>query len=1267
MTGYSPTSHPALITMKQTKRAFQWFHPKRPSSSTKSTITSPSSDHSSANVAPKSINPPSVLAQPPVIIYGGTGGRGGDGDIGGAGGTGGGPIVNFMTNTKEKLEKWLLSPPEMTQKQHDTEQLRSEGTGQWFLEDGRFIEWQNDPGVLWIEGPSGAGKSVISSMVIKELFSKRAEFPAYSCAVSFFYFDFRNKETQSLEIALRRLLLQLSAQSPCPYKTLDKQYKLSAGQKLPSYQDLVSLLLKLLHELGRTYVVLDALDECDSTNFEQLVGLVSQLKAWTETPLHLYITSQPRAIFTKGFADVNHIVLYSDTVGQDIKLFVANELHTNTALNAWQPSAGLVTERITLKSKGMFRLAACLLTELSCCLWGEDEELDQILERLPNDLFGIYDRFIYAIPKEHFIYVEAALRWIMFNEGSLLFDTQMDLTRLGDAVAFDFSNAVQYTYKPTRRRSSLSAMPKWLAGLIQYDNHTLACSITLAHASVQEYLLSDHFREKFNSNLSEKFSHAFISQCCISYLLHFRDQPLESGTDHDLRHKYPLGQYAAGKWYHHMTQSDEQETLLSLGMQLLQDGSKQYEALYHLNGKPEYVPPLYLCCSQGYLECVSQLIEKGAEINPANARNTPLSVASYCGKIDIVHLLLAKGADVDLFAVEDGTALIAACLGNELEIVQLLLEKGANINMVSGEYGSPLATNAYWGNLDIIQILLEKGANINLVGGVYGSPLGAASYRGNLDIVQFLIEKGANVNLAGGEFGSPLAAASYTHRLDIVQILLEEGANVDLVGGEYGSPLAAASASSSCFSTLDMVQLLLKKGADVNLVGGEYGNPLAAASYHNRLDVVQALLNNGADINLIGGHYGSPLVAASYRGNLDIVQLLLEKGANVNLADEECGTILAAASYGGRLDIVQLLLEKGVNVNLDGGKYGSPLAAASSSYLSNLNVVQLLLEKGADVNLVGGEYGSPLTAASYHGRLDIVQLLLKKGANINLIGGHYGSPLVAASRAYICKWDIVQLLLEKGANVNQTVEESGRILAAASYEGRLNIVQLLLENGVNVNLDGGKYGSSLAAAASSYTSNLNIVQLLLEKGADVNLVSGEYDTPLIAASYHGKVDIVQLLLKEGADVNLIGGHHGSPLVAASRSPTGNLDIVQLLLENGANVNVVGGEFGSPLATASHMGRLNIVKLLLKKGADVNLAGGEYGSPLAAASASPWGYQPTVLVHILLESGADVKSQGGHALKEALKKDYKAVVALLQEYGAVLDEEEKKKSGALLQR
>ncbi|KAF7349501.1 HET-domain-containing protein [Mycena sanguinolenta] len=748
----------------------------------------------------------------------------------------------------EKLEKWFQSLPQMTQKQHDTEQLRTEGTGQWFLKHKDFLEWEDNPGVLWIEGPSGAGKSVISSTIIQELFAHREQFPGCSFAVAYFYFDFRNKETQSVEIALRRLILQLSAQSLHPYKTLDTQYSLSDGQKLPTYEELLLLLFKLIQGLGHTYIVLDALDECDSNSFQQLVGLVWKIKAWAETPLHLCITSQIRDIFTKGFVGVTRIALVATIIDQDIKSFITTELDNNSNLEPWQPHAAQVIEKITIKAGGMFRLASCLLIELSHCSRGEDEELNEILEQLPDTLMGIYDRFLQAIRPRDFPHAQAALQWIMYRE------SYINMTMLADAIAFDFSNQKQYTYKPNWQKSNSSLIPKWLAGLVQSNGNW----VTLAHASVQDYLLSTHFRDKFNSNLNEKFSNLFIARCCISYLLYFGNQSLDLEAFETLNN-HPLGTYAARHWYYHILRSDDQKSLLSLGMQLFQEGSKQYQALYHFNGHPQYLPPLHLCCSGGYLECALQLIENGANINPMDAEDSPLSRASYSGNIDIVNLLLEKGANINILSGYHGSPLAAASVNGKMDIVWLLLEKGANINLVGGNYSSPL-TVACCRSLNIVQLFLEKGGDVNLVGGKYGSPLVAASSFGNLNIVQLLLKKGANINLVGGEDGTALIAACRGNKLEVVEFLLEKGANINKAGGNYGSALAAAAASEYNGPPTSLIHLLLEKGADIKAQGGR---ALEEAMKKGHEDVVALLKKHGAvleeeDIFLDSVKYGVP-------------------------------------------------------------------------------------------------------------------------------------------------------------------------------------------------------------------------------------------------------------------------------------------------------------------------------------------------------------------------------------------------------------------------
>ncbi|KAJ7926469.1 hypothetical protein B0H13DRAFT_2265901, partial [Mycena leptocephala] len=150
--------------------------------------------------------------------------------------------------TGEKLEKWLGPLPNMIQKQHQLRKLRREGTGIWLPDCAEFIEWQDNAGALWIQGPSGSGKSVLSSAVITKLTADQRLFQELgnSSAIAFFYFDFRQQDAQAVESALRRIILQLSAQSPDGYRALNKHYTLSKGQTPPTYQDLQQVLHELL-------------------------------------------------------------------------------------------------------------------------------------------------------------------------------------------------------------------------------------------------------------------------------------------------------------------------------------------------------------------------------------------------------------------------------------------------------------------------------------------------------------------------------------------------------------------------------------------------------------------------------------------------------------------------------------------------------------------------------------------------------------------------------------------------------------------------------------------------------------------------------------------------------------------------------------------------------------------------------------------------------------------------------------------------------------
>ena len=92
---------------------------------------------------------------------------------------------------------------------------------------------------------------------------------------------------------------------------------------------------------------------------------------------------------------------------------------------------------------------------------------------------------------------------------------------------------------------------------------------------------------------------------------------------------------------------------------------------------------------------------------------TSLMFACYRGKIDVVRLLLEKGADQSIRAKDGATPLLWATSGNRSDILQLLLENGGNINVQDENGETALIKAAIKGNQDakLIRLLLENGAD----------------------------------------------------------------------------------------------------------------------------------------------------------------------------------------------------------------------------------------------------------------------------------------------------------------------------------------------------------------------------------------------------------------------------------------------------------------------------------------------------------------------------------------------------------------------------
>jgi hypothetical protein len=432
-----------------------------------------------------------------------------------------------------------------------------------------------------------------------------------------------------------------------------------------------------------------------------------------------------------------------------------------------------------------FRLASCLLAELSRCKL--KAQLNKTLENLPDTLSEVYDRFISALLPEDFdyadgnlpedyVYAEAALRWLMFSVRPL------SLEELADALAFDFSDPAEYIYDPSRREDIASAIFSWLEGLAIRSTVDGKPAVTLAHASVHEYLISTHFTTKFRRDLGDRLSHTAIARTCISYLLYLADHSVDKTALSD----YPLGLYAVTAWCHHLLCCHDRTILFNAAMRLLVDGSSVFSLLEYPRGylywSPEgFQTSLFICCAKGYTEGVGALLVNHPNVDQGTDAGRALMIASFEGHTEIVRLLLEYGANVNLTDNIYGSALKVASSYGHIAIVRLLINSGADVTP-NYWHGAPLHDASNMGYTDIVRLLLKSGAEVNHCEYECYTALQAASREGHIDIVRLLLESGANVDPQNSQ-KSPLDLAAGRNHEDIVALLQEWGA-MDSGGNE---------------------------------------------------------------------------------------------------------------------------------------------------------------------------------------------------------------------------------------------------------------------------------------------------------------------------------------------------------------------------------------------------------------------------------------------------------------------------------------------------
>lgn len=187
--------------------------------------------------------------------------------------------------------------------------------------------------------------------------------------------------------------------------------------------------------------------------------------------------------------------------------------------------------------------------------------------------------------------------------------------------------------------------------------------------------------------------------------------------------------------------------------------------------------PLLSASVGGHTEIACLLLDAGASANLTNKNGSrPLTLAAAHGHTAIVNLLLDPKHEIDINYVNPTsgkTSLISAVIHKHLNVVRLLLAKNALLDMQDKEGKTALMWACERGDLQTIEALLEKGANPNIADKNGETLLYKAVKNGHADMVNALLKNGADVNTPFKEEHSLLHLAAMQPKPAIIETILK--------------------------------------------------------------------------------------------------------------------------------------------------------------------------------------------------------------------------------------------------------------------------------------------------------------------------------------------------------------------------------------------------------------------------------------------------------------------------------------------------------------
>lgn len=411
-----------------------------------------------------------------------------------------------MNNTRRAsnrtdLQSYLMSV-DMDSLEDDLatlEEFKTTGSCSWLTDTPQFCSWEarknKSPSIFCLTGAPGAGKSVIFSHILEHLTNQNIQ-------CSYYIFKHGKAGTRTIASMLLSLAFQMAAKDT---QIKHRILQLEADGVGWESHDERAIWRKLflsgifqLSSISEHCWVIDGLDEC--VKFMNIFKLASQLP----DGLRIFVTSRSlpeieRGIISLGSRAYVHEMTSMDT-SEDLRLYV------NTMLDeVAHKNAAKLMGRILSKANGSFLWTRLVVQDLEMAF--TEEEVENVLNDIPDDLSSVYDRILRNIESDRrrTRFAKSILTWVT------LATRPLTVKELQHGIKLDLHDTTQ----PIERTIVATC-----GQLVFIDSNS---RVQLVHETARAFLLSENLNSELG--ISAQSGHGQLSRLCLSSLCDYFRSP----------------------------------------------------------------------------------------------------------------------------------------------------------------------------------------------------------------------------------------------------------------------------------------------------------------------------------------------------------------------------------------------------------------------------------------------------------------------------------------------------------------------------------------------------------------------------------------------------------------------------------------------------------------------------------------------------------------------------------------------------------------------